>query len=224
MLQVLARSYLLALLTVAVPATEQTTLFHDDFKGTLADGWRWVRETPEAWRVTDRGLEIRVLPGNMWGPANDARNVLVRPIAVPSHGTVEVSVTVTNTPGNQYEQTNLVWYYDDGHMVKIGQEQVDGVLSLVMGREERDAARTIAIIPIKAQSIDVRLLVTGNDLRGEFRPAGSTGAVDGGWIEAGRCTLPAKGEPKISLQAYQGAPGVEHWARFSDFRIVERAR
>jgi hypothetical protein len=30
---------------------------------------------------------------------------------------------------------------------------------------------------------------------------------------------PAKGQPKISLQFYQGPADVEHWARASGFRV-----
>src|SRR5438552_4095183 len=53
-------------------------IFHDTFGSTLGSGWRWVREDPASWRVGRGGLEVRIQPGNMWGPANDARNVLVR--------------------------------------------------------------------------------------------------------------------------------------------------
>jgi hypothetical protein len=101
-----------------------------------------VREDPKAWRVTGQGLEIRIQPGNMWGPANNAKNVLVRAVPDPAKEPVEVAVTVSNRPTEQYEQVDLVWYYDDSHMVKIGQEQVDRVLCLVMGREEKDRTRT----------------------------------------------------------------------------------
>jgi regulation of enolase protein 1 (concanavalin A-like superfamily) len=194
-------------------------VFQDDFDAKLGDGWSWVREDPAAWRVRKEGLEIRVQPGNMWGAANDAKNVLVRTIPEPGTGTVELSVTVTNRPTGQYEQIDLVWYYDDRHMVKIGQEQVDGVLSLVMGREEGDKTRTIAIIPIEALSLDVRFTVTGDQIRGQFRAAGETP-----WKEAGQTTLPvpSNGVAKASLQVYQGPPGVERWARFNAFRITRR--
>jgi len=197
----------------------QTVLFQDDFRARLGAGWSWVREDPQAWRVTPRGLEIRLQPGNMWGPANNARNVLVHPAPDPAQGEVEVSVTLTNQPSGQYEQVDLVWYYDDSHMVKIGQEQVDGKLSLVMGREAADQCRTIVIIPIEAHALQVRFLVSSNSLQGQFRPVGT-----GTWQDAGTCTLPVHGAPKVSLQAYQGPPGVERWARFSDFRIAVRRR
>ena len=193
-------------------------VFRDDFNGKLAEGWTWIREDSAAWRVTASGLEIRVQPGNMWGPANDAKNVLVRGIPEPANGTVEIAVTVSNQPSNQYEQIDLVWYYDDRHMVKIGQEQVDGVLSLVMGREEGDKTKTIAIVPIDVHSLDVRFLASAGRIRGQFRAAGAAE-----WKDAGEATLPSNGgAPKASLQVYQGPAGVDRWARFNRFRVVRR--
>jgi regulation of enolase protein 1 (concanavalin A-like superfamily) len=200
----------------AANARADEVLFHDDFKGSLGEGWSWVREHREAWRTTDRGLEVRIEPGNMWGPANDARNLLVRPAPDASRDEIEISVNFENHPTGQYEQADLVWYYDDGHMVKIGREIVDGKLSIVMGREESDKTRTLAIIPIESESARLQLLVKGNRIRGQFRLPDS-----GEWRDAGQCELPAPADAKakISLQFYQGPVNSEHWARVTEFRI-----
>jgi regulation of enolase protein 1 (concanavalin A-like superfamily) len=208
-----------ALITATTQAADEV-VFHDAFNGKLADGWNWIREQPEAWRVTAKGLEVRVLPGNMWGPANDARNVLVRAAPDPSSREIEVSVSFENKPTEQYEQVDLVWYYDDRHMVKIGQELVDGKLSIVMGREEADKTRTIAIINLDSSSVRVRFRVRGKTIHGQFRPAGADR-----WQEAGECDLPAPTDkpPKISLQFYQGPAKTEHWARATDFRVIRLA-
>ena len=48
---------------------------------SLPDGWTWKRENPEAWRLRNQGLEIKIEPGNMWGGKNDAKNVLLIPLA-----------------------------------------------------------------------------------------------------------------------------------------------
>jgi regulation of enolase protein 1 (concanavalin A-like superfamily) len=196
-------------------------LFQDDFKGKLAEGWSWVREHRDGWRLTKQGLEVRLEPGNMWGPANDAKNVLVRPAPDATQQGIEMAVTVTNRPTNQYEQVDLVWYYDDSHMVKLGQELVDGKLSIVMGREENDRTRTIAIIPLDSYSVRLRLVVMGNRIRGQFR---ETSAAE--WREAGECDLPAPGgtKAKISLQFYQGPANAEHWARVTEFRIERESK
>lgn len=204
------------LLTITASALAGAVLFEDNFNGKLGEGWSWVREHREAWRVSGSGLEVRVEPGNMWGGANDAKNVLVRNAPDVGQGELEISVTIENRPTAQYEQADLVWYYDDSHMVKLGQELVDGKLCIVMGREEKDRTRTVKIVPIEAFKVQVRFLVKGKILRGQFRPAGFDT-----WQEVGECDLPApeNGKPKISLQFYQGSPDAEHWVRVTEFRI-----
>ena len=189
-------------------------LFQDKFDGRMGDGWSWKRESKDDWRVSGKGLEIRIRPSNMWGPANNAPNVLVRPAPDPTQEKIEVSVTVENRPIAQYEQVDLVWYYDDSHMVKIGEELVDGKLSIVMGREEKDRTRTIAIIPLDTFSVRLRFRVSGNRIIGEFRKKGSSK-----WEKAGETDLPVKGKPKISIQCYQEPANTEHWAKLNDFVI-----
>ena len=149
----------LAFLMSAMGADE--VIFRDEFRGGLAEGWSWRREHRDAWRVGDGGLEIRVEPGNMWGPANDAKNVLVRAAPDASGGAVAISVRVDLNPTGQYEQADLVWYYDESDMVKIGHELVDGSLSVVMGREEHDQTHTIAIIPFPSPAVELRQIVRG---------------------------------------------------------------
>jgi regulation of enolase protein 1 (concanavalin A-like superfamily) len=205
---------LITLATLSAFDSKAGELFHDNFRETLADGWSWIREDQSGWRATERGLQIRIQPGNMWGPANNATNVLIRSLPVVTNAAVEIAVTIENRPTEQYEQADLVWYYDDGHMVKLGQELVDGKLSIVMGREEKDRTRTIAIIPIESAVVHARLIVKGNSIRGEYR-LGDEKA----WRVAGECDLPANGSPKASLQVYQGPKSLERWARFSEFTI-----
>jgi regulation of enolase protein 1 (concanavalin A-like superfamily) len=216
------RKFLWPLLSISLALVEtvhaREILFQDDFKGRLGPGWSWLREHREAWRVSAHGLEVRIEPGNMWGPQNDARNLLVRPAPDTTASEIEISVTVENKPSNQYEQVDLVWYYDDSNMVKLGEELVDGKLSVVMGREENDRTKTIAIIPLDSTSVRLRIFVKGADIRGEFQTAGS-----GDWHSVGQCDAPspANRQPKISLQFYQGPAGAEHWARVTDFSILK---
>jgi regulation of enolase protein 1 (concanavalin A-like superfamily) len=196
-------------------------LFQDDFKGKLGEGWSWIREHRGAWRVADGALEVRVEPGNMWGPPNNASNVLARPAPDITDKEIEISVTVENRPTEQYEQVDLAWYYDDSHMVKLGQELVDGKLSIVMGREQKDRTRTIAIIPLDSFSVRLRFLVHGNRIRGQFR---TPDVKD--WRDAGECDLPAPagGKAKVSIQCYQGPATAEHWGRITQFRITRTGK
>jgi hypothetical protein len=101
-------------------------------------------------------------------------------------------------------------------MVKLGHELVDGKLCIVMGREEKDQTRTIAIIPITAHVVRLSHRVEGNRLRGKFLLEGSDA-----WVTAGECDLPSNGRPpQVSLQFYQGPANLDHWVRVSEFRIV----
>jgi hypothetical protein len=197
-------------LTIPLAATASPApLFEDTFSGPLTAAWSWRREEPAHWRTGPRGLELRVLPGNLWGRANNAKNVLVRPLPDPALQPLEITATLHNEPTGQWEQTNLAWFYDESHMVKLGQELVSGKLCLVMGREEADKTRTIAIVPLDAQTVELRLLVTGARIHGQYRTA--SWPV---WREVGDCDLPAHGPPHLSLHCYQGPPDAEHWARF----------
>lgn len=189
-------------------------LFQDHFLGKLAEGWSWEREDQPDWRVGSLGLEVRVRPGNMWGGANNARNVLLRSIPTPGETPVEIAVTLSNAPTGQWEQANLVWFYDDSNMVKLGQELVTGRHSIVMGREEADRARTVAIIPLDANTVELRLQAVNNRVRGQFRTAPWSQ-----WRDVGECDLPVKGEPKASLHFYNGPPNEAHWARVSEFTV-----
>jgi hypothetical protein len=98
--------------------------------------------------------------------------------------------------------------------VKIGQELVDGKLSIVMGREEKDKTSTMSIIPIQSAVVHLRFNVKGNSIRGDYRLGDEKE-----WRTAGECTLPANGIAKASLQVYQGPKTVERWVRFNSFSI-----
>src|SRR5687768_1809560 len=206
-------SYLLCFFALFAEVRSAEVLFSDDFKDALKPGWSWIREDKSAWRTTGDGLEIRIQRGNMWGPENSGKNVLVRSLPA-SESPFEITVQVEHKPTEQYEQVDLVAYYDDSHMVKIGEELVDGKLSIVMGREEKDKARTIAIIPLQENRVELRLKINGDQVTGFFKPHSAAE-----WKKAGECDLPGEGRPKIALQCYQGSDEKEHWAKIQRFRI-----
>lgn len=193
-------------------------VFHDALTTKLADGWRWIRKDDTGWRITVSGLELRVFPGSLWGSANNARNVLLRPIPeIPAHE-VRISVTVQNQPTQQYEQVNLAWYYDDANMVKLGHELVDGKLCVVMGREEKDNPSTIGVVQVGASTVQLQLVARDRVIKGRFR---SSDADE--WTTIGQCDLAAlsssQGRPFASIHCYHGPADAERWARITDFRI-----
>jgi regulation of enolase protein 1 (concanavalin A-like superfamily) len=125
------------------------------------------------------------------------------------------SWTFSNKPTEQYEQADLVWYYDDGNMVKCGQELVDGKLCIVMGRKQDDKCRTIKILPLESTTVSVRIIVKDKTIRGQFKTPDAKE-----WTEVGECDVPEKGRPKISLQFYQGPRDLVRWVRVTGFRVT----
>lgn len=195
-------------------AQHAKTGFSDAFQQEMKQGWSWIREHRGAWRMTPDALEIKVEPGNMWGGANNAKNILVRDVPVSPDNKWTISATFFNQPTEQYEQVDLVWYYNDSYQVKIGQELVDGQLSIVMGREEKDRTKTIAIIPLDTFEVSVKFDVDGDHIQGLFKKKGSKD-----WIVAGETHLPVHGPPRIAIQCYQGPSDQERWARIWNFRL-----
>jgi regulation of enolase protein 1 (concanavalin A-like superfamily) len=177
-----------------------------------------VREYKDSGRMTSHGLEVLVEPGNMWGPQNDARNLLIRaaPESLPAE--LVISAKIRNAPTHQYEQADLVWYYDDSNMVKLGLELVDGQLKAVMGREANDRTQTAGIIPVQTNDVRLRFVVKDNQIRGEVLTPQAMA-----WQQVGQCDItgPTNSAAKLSLQFYQGED-TNHWARVSEFRVVRK--
>lgn len=184
-------------------ADRPRTHFQDDFAAGPATGWRWLREHADFWRLRDGALEIRVEPG----VADTVRNALVRPAPDRSRGAFAAEVTVTNLspPTTQYEQAGITWYVDGKPAVKLVKELIDGKLYIIPGK-----------VPLDAQTVQLRLVVTADSYTAQFRPDGR-----GEFVTAGTGALPpAKGD-EVSIQCYNGPADAEHWIRFDDFRITE---
>jgi hypothetical protein len=185
------------------PSGQQTVLFEERFDGKLDEGWLWLRENPSAWRLREGALEIRVEPG----VANTVRNALVRKAPDRSGGKFAIDVTITNTttPTQQYEQAGITWYNDGKPVFKIVKELVDGKLMIIPGRK-----------PMTSGTVQLRLIVTGDGFVAQFRPN-----AEGEFQTAETGSLPAPANDQVSIQCYNGPADAEHWIRFDDFRISQ---
>ena len=191
------------MLTGLVSAAEPRVLFEDSFDQKLGEGWTWLREDADAWRIEDGGLEIRVVPGK----ADTVKNALLRraPDRSKTNFAVEVTVTFTADPIQQYEQGGITWYHQNKPVFKLVHEHIDGEEWIIPGRKST-----------ASKTVQLRLVVKGmewtalyrEDLKSEFKTA-----------ETGK--LPPPGDDQISIQCYDGPSNAEHWIRFDDFRIVE---
>jgi hypothetical protein len=192
----------LSMLCGTLSAAEPEVIFEDTFSGQLDAGWTWLRENPDAWRLRDNALEIRVEPG----VANTVKNALVRTAPDRSKGTYAIEVTVSNNtpPTRQYEQMGITWYNGGKPVFKLVKELIDGDLWIIPGRK-----------PMPANSVQLRLIVTADRWVAQYRPDGK-----GEFQTAGAGKLPPPDEDQVSIQCYNGPPDAEHWMRFDDFRIL----
>lgn len=194
---------------------DEEVIFVDRFDTKLADGWSWMNETPNGWRVANRALEIRVLRG----PIARASNLLMRDAPHPSERMLVAEVTVSNQPTEQYEQCGIVWWYDERHFVKLVKEVVDGQSWIVMGRTHPTSGQLAGKIAFdKDDAARLRLEVTDKTIVGKVKKKG----LDE-WTDVGRCQLPGDGPARISLQTYHGPTDEEHWARFNDFSLARHS-
>ena len=184
-------------------AAEEQVIFEDGFNGKLAGGWTWLRENPGAWRIKDGGLEIRVEPGL----AGTVKYALLRAAPDRERGKFAVEVTVTNTAGptQQYEQAGITWYHGGKPVFKLVKELVDGKIMIIPGRK-----------PMPNQTVQLCLIVTADRWKAQYRADGR-----GEFLTAAEGKLPPPGEDQVSIQCYHGPPADEHWIRFDDFRIVQ---
>ncbi len=184
---------------------DEQTVFEDDFDGSVADSWTWLREHPGFWRFAEGGLEIRVEPGLK----DTVRNALLRPAPDRSTGTFAIEVDIRNNthPTQQYEQAGITWYNDGEPVFKEVKEFIDGDLYIIPGKK-----------PMPAQSVRLRLIVSANSWEAQFRPAGASV-----FHTAQSGELPPPTDDQVSIQCHNGPEEGEHWIRFRNFQIKKLA-
>jgi hypothetical protein len=186
-----------------VLAGEPRVLFEDAFHKRPGDGWTWLRENKDAWRIRDDALEVRVEPG----VAPTVKNALLRtaPDRSKLKFAVEVTVTFTSPPTQQYEQGGITWYHEGKPVFKLVHEHIDGKEWIIPGKK-----------PAPGKTVQLRLVVDGRRWTAQYRPDPM-----GKFRTVGTGQLPPPGRDQVSIQCYNGPPDAAHWIRFDNFRIVE---
>lgn len=194
-----------AVIVLAVPLSgaEEKVVFEDKFDGKLGDGWTWLRENPNTWRIAEGALEIRVEPG----VADTVKNALVRKAPDRTKGKFAFEVTITFlTPlTKQYEQAGLTVYQREMPVFKAVHELVDGKTYIVPGK-----------VATTTKTVQLRLVLDKAGYAAQFRPD-----AKGEFQTANSGGLAPSADEQISIQCYNGPPDAEHWIRFDDFRIVQ---
>ncbi|MBI5725307.1 MAG: hypothetical protein HZA50_15215 [Planctomycetes bacterium] len=200
-------------------------IFEDRFSGRLGEGWSWLREDPEAWRLEDGELLIRSLPGALYRQMNNCRNVLLRPMPDAQAGPLIIEVTMSSQPKNEFEHAGIVWYRGDDDYVVISKEYYLGRLptAVQMVREEivggQMSSKVTCHTPYDMEQVSLRLQIEGTTFTGQYRAAEQEP-----WQTVGQIQLDSiGGGPKIGLITGFGSQDEVRWVRFSNFRILQDA-
>ena len=185
--------------------------FEESFDGELAEGWTWMWEVAEAWRVEDGVLHVRALPGTLWGDQDNAHNILIRS-ETPVVAGLTSQVSVVNQPTLQGEQAGLIWFIDESNYIKLIKECLEGTEWIVLAREENGKASLVNKIPIETASVRLRLSFAGGRMTGERMAANEKT-----WQIVGECAPLADTALHLGIYTHGGPEEEEHWAELSQF-------
>jgi hypothetical protein len=201
--------------------TQDAALFEEKFaEGKLAEGWSWIREDATGWKVESGALKVKCLPGSIWYKKRDAKNLLVRKLAVAAteEAPVSIEVTVDSDPETNAEQCGLFLYYDDANYVKLIRECNRKKPGIVLARQAKGFPESLPPKEELKGPIHLKLVWSGAKVTGSYKTAGD-------WVPVGEYELPEPtSELKIALGAHGAAPDADRWATFTAFRIAKAAK
>ena len=215
----LPRSFVvfLLLLTANAARAQEKLLFADPFKDKLSSGWSWVREDPKGWRLDKGSLVIRTSRGGLFMKDNNGRNIPLRTPPEVKEGKLAVEVLTENAPTNGYENSGLIWYYDDDNYTILTKEKI-GADILMHLFSERDGKPGTAFHKKFTGGKDVwfRMEAEPGKLTGHYRNSAKEE-----WQKLGQCDIPLGGAPKVGLTTAYAAKDSGHLTRFSEFRMLQ---
>ena len=201
----------------------ERVLFEDQFNGKLGDGWSWLYEDKENWRIEGGKLQIRATGGASFMKEHDGKNYLLRTPPDVKTGELSVEAFVENKPTSQYEHAGLMWFYDDDNFVCLNKECFGGKASIICFVEKDGIPvpkKEKTDIPYEAEGVWMRFRVNGKHIVGECRAVPTDP-----WREVGNGELPVKGPPTVGFHAgYAPKKELNRWESFSHFKIAELAK
>ena len=190
----------------------------DEFDGGVIDRCRWtvLREDPAHYRVVDGQLQIDALPGDMYGGATDAKNILLQP--VPGGGWQAVTkVTINHT--DTYEQAGLIVHGNDANFVKFMFIRVsDGTRNFEFIQQQNGspidggAVDRSPTLPVDfPDTVWMKVVSDGRTLTAAYSTDGEQ------WTSVGRPrSLAAVPDPHVGITAFNGTGNP---ASFDFFRL-----
>ena len=98
-----------------------STSWKDDFNGSLADGWRWVRENSSKWNLTQNSGFLR-LYDSPYKSDRETQNMLLR--GAPG-GDFAIKTHVFFEPKTNFQFAGLTIYQDDENTISFGRAFCD---------------------------------------------------------------------------------------------------
>ena len=203
--------------TPAVAAEPPKVLFEDHFAGKLGEGWQWLRERPEHWRIADGSLIIDTLPGSYWLKENSGQNTLLRkpPASLEEGFTIEVHLD--NSPKGQWEHAGILVYFDPYTFVAFNKEFTGKQCIFVFHQQDGKPIHGPAETDYKESGVWLRLTLRGTKATAQYRASEKEP-----WKPIGECPIPTSNkELLVGFQSGYGQEKSERQARFSSFRILK---
>ena len=100
-----------------------TVLFRDDFDGSLASDWAWIREDENNWSLTTvpGALQINARSGDV--NKETITNLLLR--SIPS-GTIQIETKITFQPSANFQFAGIIIYESPSNFVQVGRAYCTG--------------------------------------------------------------------------------------------------
>jgi beta-xylosidase len=103
--------------TVSPVPTPDPNFYHDDFNGTLATPWTWVREDPEKWSLTNVPGVLQINVSGGYVSAHTNTNMLLLPAPA---GNFQIETQLTFRPEDNFQFAGLIIYESDSNFIQAG--------------------------------------------------------------------------------------------------------
>ena len=202
--------------TPAFAADAPKLLFEEQFSDRLGTGWQWLRERPEAWRITKGALIIDTLPGSYWQKQNSSKNTLLRLAPASLKDGFIIEVHLDNAPKQQYEHAGILCYFDGENTVAFNKEFV-GKQVLFLVSEQGGKPAVSPEKEYRDREVWLRLILRGTKAIGQYRSSEQEP-----WQTVADRTIPTSTkELLVGVHSGYGLEKPERQARFRSFRILQ---
>jgi regulation of enolase protein 1 (concanavalin A-like superfamily) len=152
----------------AAPGQGEKILFEEKFDTKLSDGWSWLREMPQAWKLENGELVLTVQPDYLHPFGKNLRNVLLRELPADIGASWAVELKLDSDPKVQYEHAGVLLFWDEDNYMSLFREFLDGKPKLQMVTVKKGVPRFV-VVNQDLRPVWVRLVINGDDVATQYR-------------------------------------------------------